>query len=474
MRKRIFSLLIVLCLAISLFPSAAAAEVASGTCGENLTWVLEDNGTLIISGKGPMGDYYGGLDEDLGEFVCSVPWYSNRSKVEHIVLESGVTTIGDYAFFMCSNLKDIKIPGTVKSIGDYAFWYCGQYEEDETEGFRHVTIPNGVTEIGEGAFLRCVNLTSVSLPDTLTTVGESAFCYTDLESVNIPGSLTVIPEDMFFEVRSLNYVTLNEGTTRIESGAFAYCGPDVMVIPSTVEYIGSMAFSWCTPLERFVVYSEDCVFDEEFYYPYGIEWNTDFYGYAGSTTETYAAENSFDFYEIPAFTDVPGDSFYFAPVAWALENNITNGLTATEFGPNAACNRAQVVTFLWRAEGCPEPTATSHSFVDVQAGSFYEKAVLWAVEQGIANGLSATEFGPNAACNRAQVVTFLWRAEGCPEPTATSHSFVDVQAGSFYEKAVLWAVEQGISNGLSATEFGPNANCNRAQVVTFLYRAYTD
>jgi len=171
------------------------------------------------------------------------------------------------------------------------------------------------------------------------------------------------------------------------------------------------------------------------------------------------------------FDDVQPGSFYEAPVAWAVEEGITNGVSATEFGPDLVCNRAQVVTFLWRAAGSPVPAAEAHPFADVEAGSFYEKAVLWAVENGITNGLSSTEFGPDAPCNRAQVVTFLWRSMGCP-PSDAENPFADVKAGDFYEKAVLWAVENGITNGLSAAEFGTNAACNRAQIVTFLYRTY--
>ncbi|MBQ8355275.1 MAG: S-layer homology domain-containing protein [Oscillospiraceae bacterium] len=172
------------------------------------------------------------------------------------------------------------------------------------------------------------------------------------------------------------------------------------------------------------------------------------------------------------FNDVAEGSFYETPVAWAVERGITNGISATDFGSNNTCNRAQVVTFLWRAAGCPEPASMENPFTDVQKGSFYEKPVLWAVENGITNGVSATTFGPNDPCNRAAVVTFLWRAAGKPEPVSTTHSFTDVAKGSFYEKPVLWAVENGITNGVSATQFGPNSSCNRAQVVTFLYRAF--
>ena len=132
------------------------------------------------------------------------------------------------------------------------------------------------------------------------------------------------------------------------------------------------------------------------------------------------------------------------------------------------------MTFLWRAAGSPAPENSTNPFEDVQAGSFYETAVLWAVEMGITNGTDATHFGPGDPCNRASVVTFLWRAAGKPQPENAANPFEDVQAGSFYETAVLWAVEKGITNGLTATEFGPTATCNRAQVVTFLYRTYVN
>ena len=174
------------------------------------------------------------------------------------------------------------------------------------------------------------------------------------------------------------------------------------------------------------------------------------------------------------FDDVSVQSFYEAPVAWAVENGITAGISATEFGPNAACNRAQVVSFLWRAAGCPEPTSMECPFTDVKKGSFYEKAVLWAVEKGITSGTSATTFGPNEPCNRAAVVAFLWRAAGQPQPATASLPFTDVSPRAWYATPVLWALENGITAGISATQFGATTTCNRAQVVTFLYRAFGD
>ncbi len=174
------------------------------------------------------------------------------------------------------------------------------------------------------------------------------------------------------------------------------------------------------------------------------------------------------------FADVTFGSFYYEPVMWAVENGITSGTSVTTFGPNDQCMRAHVVTFLWRAVGSPEPTQTDNPFVDVKPMDFYYKSVLWAVENGITAGLDATHFGPTAYCNRAQVVTFLHRAKGSPAPERMELPFTDVAANVWYAAPVAWAVENGITAGLTATTFGPNAICNRAQIVTFLYRAFVN
>ena len=175
--------------------------------------------------------------------------------------------------------------------------------------------------------------------------------------------------------------------------------------------------------------------------------------------------------QVNPFVDVPTDSFYIDPVMWAVDEGVTTGTSETTFSPNEACVRAQAVTFLWRAVGSPEPKSDDNPFVDVTEDAFYYKAVLWAVEKGITNGVDADHFGPMLECNRAQIVTFLWRAEGSPTVSG-EHPFTDVEAGSFYEQAVIWASQNGIASGMTATTFGPNTICNRAQIVTFLYRAY--
>ncbi|MBR2047250.1 MAG: leucine-rich repeat protein, partial [Oscillospiraceae bacterium] len=168
------------------------------------------------------------------------------------------------------------------------------------------------------------------------------------------------------------------------------------------------------------------------------------------------------------FVDVTADAYFFEPVLWAVDNGITSGTSATTFAPNATCTRAQVVTFLWRAMGQPEPASNENPFSDVAPGDYFYKAVLWAVENGITSGTGGGKFSPNSPCTRSQVVTFLWRTMGQPAPQRTDNPFTDVASGIYYYQPVLWAVENGITSGTSATTFAPDNPCTRAQVVTFL------
>ena len=170
------------------------------------------------------------------------------------------------------------------------------------------------------------------------------------------------------------------------------------------------------------------------------------------------------------FTDVAEGAYYADAVAWAIQNKVTSGVSATTFAPNASCTRGQMVTFLWKAAGSPEPKSLTTAFTDVKSGAYYEKAVAWAVENKVTTGTSATTFSPDATVTRGQSVTFLWKANNSPAAEGTS-TFTDVAAGVYYAPAVAWAVEKGVTSGMSATTFSPNSNCTRAQIVTFLYRA---
>lgn len=169
------------------------------------------------------------------------------------------------------------------------------------------------------------------------------------------------------------------------------------------------------------------------------------------------------------FADVSDDAYYVNAVVWAADAGITNGATATTFGSNAICTRAQAVTFLWRAAGSPAPKSSVNPFSDVDADAYYYDAVLWAVENGVTMGTSASTFAPGGTCSRAQIVTFLWRSQKSPSAGAVN-SFSDVADSVYYADAVVWAMENGITTGTTASTFSPNDNCTRAQIVTFLWR----
>ncbi len=171
------------------------------------------------------------------------------------------------------------------------------------------------------------------------------------------------------------------------------------------------------------------------------------------------------------FNDVPTDRYFYEPVLWAVKNNITSGVSDTEFGPYEACTRAQIATFLWASAGRPDPETTENPFTDVKESDYFYKAVLWAAENGITSGVSENEFGPYEVCTRAQAVTLLWAGEGKPV-VESGTSFNDVAQGDYFYDAVQWAVKNNVTAGIGDGCFGPADNCQRGQIVTFMYKTF--
>ncbi|GEM_PF-1464401 len=169
------------------------------------------------------------------------------------------------------------------------------------------------------------------------------------------------------------------------------------------------------------------------------------------------------------FRDVPTNSYYYDAVTWALENGVTSGTSQTNFSPSATCTRGQVVTFLWRSQGQPEPTSLKNNFRDVSISDYFYKPVLWAVENGITKGTSDTTFSPNGTCTRAQVLTFLWRAEGEPS-FSTASLLAEKYVNTYYFNAVSWADENKMLSDMGSTAFDATVNCPRSDIVTYLYR----
>ena len=171
------------------------------------------------------------------------------------------------------------------------------------------------------------------------------------------------------------------------------------------------------------------------------------------------------------FVDVSDSDYFYDAVLWAVQNDITSGTDATHFSPEATCTRAQVMTFLWRFQKCPDVTGYgTNPFIDVKPGDYYFPAVHWAVLGGFTKGTDASHFSPDAGCTRAQVMTFLWRAAGEPWFAENDNPFVDLKKDDYYYEAVLWAVFCDVTKGTDASHFSPDLPCTRAQIVTFLYR----
>ncbi len=462
--KRLLSLLLVCCLLLGCMPMAAGAEetiepeAVSGTCGENVTWSYDtETATLTISGTGEMEDY--------GE---SAPPYAHwREFAKTITITPGVTSIGSDAFWGFAVCAAVNIPGSVKKIGKHAFSRCYK--------LLSLSIPDGVEYVGASAFSMCENLASVEMADSVIEIGDNAFefCF-GLASVKLSKSLKKIGVCAFCCAKALTSVEIPAGVEEL-SGFHSCQNLAAVIIPEGVTSLGAAAFCNCSSLYAVQVPKSVKQIDATSFIDSG--WLT-VYGEKGSYAETFAKENGIRFAvgKIPSsssvlsrFNDVFGDEYYADAVIWASLRSIVAGTDDTHFSPNQSCTRAQAVTFLWRAAGSPELMGEGIRFIDVKAGSYYEKAVQWAAENGITAGTGDEKFSPEAVCTRAQIVAFLHRAARSPEASG-GDTFSDVKPGEYYEAAVRWAVEQGITAGTGNGKFGPNERCTRAQIVAFLYR----
>ena len=412
------------------------------------------------------------------------------TKLSSVKLPAELDEIYPLVFQGCTSLKSIDLPETITAIGRQAFSHSG---------LTAIEIPDSVVLIDENAFYECMALEYVKLPASLEEAGWRCFQDCDkLSTIVMPDGITtnfgqwfflscdsltdidfhtspIIGFAMYQNCAGLTNLVIPNCVTTIGDNAFAYCDNLIYAtIPASVTEFGAKPFHDCPKLGA-IAFRGDAPAFHEFafenttvtcYYPAGNDTWTE------EVRQNYGGTITWVAYEVLPFTDVPVNQFYYDSVAWALDGEITNGISATEFGPTSGCNRAQAVTFLWRAAGSPAPTSTENPFVDVEKGSFYEQAVLWAVEKGITNGIDATHFAPNKSCNRATIVTFLYRAFENPAVDTAENPFSDVPADDWFTAPVLWAVKQGITNGMGDGTFGVNSICNRAQMVTFLYRSY--
>ena len=453
--------------------------------------------------------------------------------LKSVTIPDSVTSIELGVFIGCTSLANVTIPDSVTSIADETFRGC--------TSLAGVTIPNSVTSIGVGAFDSCTSLAGVVIPNRVTSIGEYAFynC-TSLASIFLPNGLTVasarIPNTATQVRYSLdtNEVTITEiilGTDKEKVDIpDTICGCSVVAVAEAYHpYVGNHTHKFSGLTCALCGYIKPSSNSGSSTYTITLEpanngdvtsshktaskgttvtltvvpdkgytletltvtdkngneieltnkgdgkYTFKMSGSKVTVKATFMEDNSM----LNFFVDVfPGD-YYYDAVLWAAENDITGGVDDTHFAPNAPCTRAQAVTFLWRATGCPAPQSNAMPFTDVAEGSYYHDAVLWAVENGITKGTSDTAFSPNATCTRAQIMTFIYRSEqaqggGMQGAWMFQNPFSDVDLESYYGEAVMWAVANGVTSGTSDTTFSPNANCTRAQIVTFLYRCLGD
>ena len=417
------------------------------------------------------------------------------NKYTSAVLEDGLHMVGSYGLSNNAKLTDVKMASTVQFLKNNAFSSC--------EALESIELPEGLLYIGNQAF-QGDPLKSVDLPDSVKYVGTQAFeslkydystypstvTYVGASEIKLGGGVSGLGWNAFYRDAKLTAVLGSQQNLLVERCDFAET-PDVVWdgrtnIPAgdwsrvpagtVLEITGSVRIDGTLIIEdgAKVIVTRDG--DLEIGMGATVDTSKITFIRVPSDPTTPVTPSTPTNPTTPEqpefrFADVQDkNAYYYDSVYWAVENGITNGITATLFGPDGSCTRAQAVTFLWRAAGEPAPASTDMPFTDVPADAFYRTAVLWAVENGVTNGTSATTFSPDATCTRAQIVTFLWRSQKSPVVNYAMN-FSDVDSGAFYAEAVRWAVSENVTAGTSATTFTPNATCTRAQIVTFLYRA---
>lgn len=455
----------------------------------------------------------------------------------NVTIPSNITTIGPKAFLGCDSLTGVTIPSSVTEIGTEAFSDCSALTEVriadgvawieesafyDCSALTSINIPDSVTRIGRDAFRGC-SLTSIRLPENVYieygafsgaepkelvipagVISEDyAFGYLKSEKLTIASDCvdmvdndydvgafrckevvfadgaTEVPWWAFKDSETLTTVTLADSVKTIASQAFYDCDKLTTVnLGNGVTTIHAGAFAECSALKEITIPPSVTTIADNAFNSYALKT---IYGAPGSAAETYAKNKGIAFVavdlKIPdppkpkptatGFSDVPAGIWYEFPILWAVEEKITLGTGDGMFSPLEECTQIQILTFLWRAAGRPDSSVTPA--VAVTENADYAGAARWATEKRMIDG----SFAPNAPCTRGTAVKFIWQALGAPKAGSAS-SFSDVAAGAAYAEAVSWAVEKGITMGTSDTTFEPNKTCNRSEIVTLLWRTYSN
>ena len=430
--------------------TAAGDVVASGESGTNVTYrIIEigpDNYELRFSGTG----------------MISTDWhypgegFNYAKKISRVVIEYGITGIGYNVFqYQMSALTEVQIPNSVSIIRGNAFQNC--------TGLTSITIPGSVVEIRDQPFYGCSNLRSITLGNGVETLGYNAFMdLASLEQIVIPSSVKYINQWAFKNCTGLHEMIFPEGLEKLDVQAFEGCtNLQYITIPGSVKNITSSYFDTYIPSLRQIRFAGT-----------QSQWNALNVRSTGSIEIRYNAA---------IFTDVMDPSqFYFRPIYWGADEGIITGWDDGTFRPMNTCNRAAIVTFLYRYSGSPTPSTAlekslynsiKRSIRDLTGNAAFDEAIIWARMYRIADGWNDGTFRPWNNCNRAAVVSFLWKAAGKPTTLGpTPVNFSDMTGNSDFDSAIRWAASYGIVTGYSDNTFRPWNACNRLAVATFLYR----
>ena len=478
---------------ISYLTFAGCDQLEDITFGEGSSYTVQGKSILDQSGKTLIYAYQrGSYSVPTGVETIADQALRNPS-ITSVTIPKSVTSIGSYAAFYNQSLTTVTFedPSTTVHFGEFVFSSCTSLTSinlpnpTAEQFWSYTDTPETIAELGYHMFEGCTSLKTISIPSSVKTFYNAPFAGSGLANVTIPNGTTTIAAGAFREMPNLTSVSLPTSVTSIERTAFGdcnqlsdvyYCGDQngwnqVSIDPSNVlgDDYEDLSFGTNKALINATVH-------------YGHRWSDwtvttsptlEAEGEQVRTCTTCGTTDTEVLSKLPCpFTDVANPkSYYYDAVLWAVDNGVTTGTTATTFSPDSPCNRGQIVVFLWRLAGQPTAANRNNPFTDVKESDYCYEAVLWAVENGITNGATSTTFAPRRTCNRGEIVTFLWRYAGKPKAQNQKNQFTDVKNGSFCYDAVLWAVENKITLGKTKTHFEPKSTCVRGQAVTFLYRA---
>ena len=456
-----------------------------------LEWNLTD-GVLTISGDG---------------VVENNPAFMNmKERVTSIVIEEGVTGIGESAFEQYFCLEQISIPESVREIGENAFYYADRLRsvslpdgltEIKSGTFAYcrslaeITIPDGVIKIGEGAFVNCGALAAISIPESVIEIKPGAFSSSGLTEISIPKGVTEIQDETFLHCYNLRKAVIPNHVTKIAYGAFSECGKlSEITIPDSVKSLGYEAFKWCTEL-RTITFKGDApqIIESEYDNGYGYDYTAPFeevtataYYPAGNQTYTeevkaaYGSGLTWVEKEMPkmSFTDVNDIDWYYDAADFVFSRGIMTGMTETEFGPSVKLSRAQFATILYRMEGEPEAAYDPAAFPDVREGQFYTAPAMWAKSTGVISGYEDGRFGPADEITREQMAVMMYRYANILRLDTSAEGdmsgFPDAgRVSPFAEREVNWAVGAGLIKG-DGGNVNPQGTAERAQCATIIMR----